>query len=110
MVRNVITYQELALHRKPGDRWIAIAGKVYDVSKYDDHPGKTDVFEEAAGKDATAAFEDANHSRVAIDLLDRFLVGTLADTPTSSNALPLFLAALVGLILLASASVLIIGR
>lgn len=35
-----ITLEELAKHRIPGDAWLSYRGKVYDVSKWDDHPGE----------------------------------------------------------------------
>jgi cytochrome b involved in lipid metabolism len=47
---KVISKEELAKHKSDKDYWIAIHGKVYDVSKYlDDHPGGADVLTEAAG-------------------------------------------------------------
>lgn len=42
--------EELAKHNKQGDLWLAIHGKVYDVSAFmDDHPGGGDVLVDAAG-------------------------------------------------------------
>jgi len=41
-----------------------------------DHPGGVDVFLECAGKDATAAFEDAGHSEDALEIMQQFKVGT----------------------------------
>ena len=39
------------------NKWIAIEGKVYDVSKFvEQHPGGSEVIEEWYGKDATEAF------------------------------------------------------
>jgi len=49
---------------------------VYDVSKYlDDHPGGSDVLMDASGRDATEDFEDVGHSKTAISLMEKFLVG-----------------------------------
>ena len=86
MAGRQVTYLELSAHRKPGDLWFAIHGKVYDVSRYIDHPGGVNLFEEVAGKDATAAFEDANHSRLAVDGLDLYLIGTLGEGSKSALA------------------------
>lgn len=105
MAGRQISYAELAAHRKPGDLWLAVSGKVYDVSRYLDHPGGVDSFLEVAGKDATAAFEDANHSRLAVDALDLYLIGTLAEGRKPAGLLqwPLIL------VLLLSLAVWIIG-
>ena len=99
MAGRQVTYSELSRHRKPGDLWFAVNGKVYDVSHYLDHPGGVDAFEEVAGKDATVAFEDANHSRLAVDALELYLVGTLAEGHKSAMVLrwPLMLILLISL-------------
>ncbi len=99
MAGRQVTYLELSAHRKPGDLWFAIKGRVYDVSRYLDHPGGVNLFEEVAGKDATAAFEDANHSRLAKDGLDLYLVGTLGEGSKPAMALkwPLVLILLISL-------------
>ena len=79
MAGRSVSYAELSKHRKPGDLWFAVKGKVYDVSKYLDHPGGAGVFEEVAGKDATAEFEDAGNSRLAEDGLELYLIGRLEE-------------------------------
>ena len=51
-----ITYDELAMHTKPDDAWLALNGVVYDVSVYlQYHPGG-DIILTGAGKDATNLF------------------------------------------------------
>lgn len=35
-----ITLDELSHHRTPNDAWMSYRGKVYDVSKWEDHPGE----------------------------------------------------------------------
>lgn len=51
---------------------------VYDVTKYlEDHPGGAEVLAEAAGTDASEAFDNAGHSEDAFDIMDTFQVGTL---------------------------------
>ena len=63
-----ISEDEVGQHNKEGDCWIVIDGAVLDVSEYmKDHPGGSDLLknESGPGKDATYAFEDAEHSSKA---------------------------------------------
>lgn len=39
---NKITLEELSQHRTPNDAWMSYRGKVYDVSKWEEHPGVCD--------------------------------------------------------------------
>lgn len=89
------TYEQVQQHTKPDDVWIVLHNKslfshrklidaffltypVYDVTKYlDDHPGGKDVLLEAAGTDATEAFEDVGHSDEAREQLDPYYIGDL---------------------------------
>ncbi|KAK7033078.1 acyl-CoA dehydrogenase [Favolaschia claudopus] len=53
------TFEEVAKHNKPGDLWIVVDAKVYDLSKFQNmHPGGISVLsdEEVAGQDATESF------------------------------------------------------
>lgn len=51
---------------------------MYNVSSYlDDHPGGKELLLSVAGKDATAAFDDAAHSEDAHEMMERLLVGKL---------------------------------
>ena len=51
-----ITYEELSKHKTPEDAWIAVDGKVYDVTKYSPiHPGGKKI-NLGFGKDATALY------------------------------------------------------
>ncbi len=53
----MVTWIELAKHNKKSDCWIAIEGKVFDVSSYfAEHPGGDDVLMNHAGRDATKGF------------------------------------------------------
>ena len=56
--------------------WIVYKGKVYDVSKfYPTHPGGPDVIMDVAGKDATAKFDEAGHTKANILELEQYLIG-----------------------------------
>ena len=47
---RVITAEELSKHYSTDDMWMAINGKVYDVTKFlDDHPGGDEVMKDTAG-------------------------------------------------------------
>ncbi|KAJ5355023.1 cytochrome b5 reductase [Penicillium cataractarum] len=72
------TPEDLALHKTKTDLWIAVHGKVYDVTNYvRDHPGGADALYDVAGTDATAAYEDVGHSEDADEILKTYLIGTL---------------------------------
>lgn len=74
--RAVFSMEDVAQHVAQDDCWLAIHGKVYNVTTFmDDHPGGDDVLLQAAGKDATAEFEDVGHSEAAIEQMKDFYVG-----------------------------------
>ncbi len=74
---RLITREELAVHVSDGDVWIAIHGRVYNVSKWTkSHPGGELVLMHMAGKDATAPFS-AYHPAWVEKLLTKFYVGDL---------------------------------
>ncbi|KAI1084817.1 cytochrome B5 [Whalleya microplaca] len=72
------TAKEVAAHRDAADSWMVIHGEVYDVTKYiHDHPGGADVLVEAAGSDASEAFDNAGHSEDAFEIMADYRVGKL---------------------------------
>ena len=77
------TAEELKKHSAPGDCWLAIEGRVYDVSTWADHPGGRVLFS-VAGTDATDSFR-AFHSKRGWDVMRRFDIGPLA--PSASEKL-----------------------
>lgn len=51
---------------------------MYDVTKYmENHPGGIEVLQEAAGSDASEAFDNAGHSEDAFEIMQDLCVGTL---------------------------------
>lgn len=78
-----VSHQELAKHNKSSDCWMAVRGKVYNVTRYlDYHPGGAAELMRGAGKDATSLFDEA-HAYVNIDqLLAKCYVGPLRNTVT----------------------------
>ncbi|PKK41542.1 hypothetical protein CI102_14911 [Trichoderma harzianum] len=70
--------KEIELHNSAGDAWMVIHGEVYDVTKYiQSHPGGVDVLIEAAGTNASEAFDNAGHSDDAFDLMVPLRIGKL---------------------------------
>lgn len=73
--RKYITSDELKSHNKPGDLWISIQGKVYDVSNWvKEHPGGDFPLLNLAGQDVTDAFV-AYHPGTAWKYLEKFFNG-----------------------------------
>ncbi|KAJ2974727.1 hypothetical protein NQ176_g5908 [Zarea fungicola] len=70
--------RQVADHKVADDAWMAIHGKVYNITQYlADHPGGAEVLVEAAGTDATEAFDNAGHSEDAFDIMETYLIGAL---------------------------------
>ncbi|KAH7080820.1 cytochrome b5-like heme/steroid binding domain-containing protein [Paraphoma chrysanthemicola] len=75
---------QLAKHNTQQDLWVAVHGKVYDLTTFaTDHPGGIDVLQECAGSDGTETYEYAGHSAEALAVLDRFQIGMLEGHGTS---------------------------
>jgi len=80
----LITRDELATHTTPADCWLAIDGKVYDVSGFGDdkHPGGKAIYQ-GCGKDATVLYNTrpmgsgTSHSDKARSFLPNFYIGDL---------------------------------
>ncbi|CDP08267.1 unnamed protein product [Coffea canephora] len=73
--KSYITSDELKKHNKPGDLWISIQGKIYDVSDWvKEHPGGAFPLLNLSGQDATDAFV-AFHPGTAWKFLDKFFNG-----------------------------------
>lgn len=77
-----VSVTELAKHDKSDDCWVAVEGKVYNVTPYlDTHPGGYQLLFKCAGTDATANFS-AVHTMKQKDVvvkLAEFEVGVLVD-------------------------------
>ncbi|XP_060588144.1 cytochrome b5 reductase 4-like isoform X2 [Ruditapes philippinarum] len=84
-----VTPEELKKHNTEDDCWIALRGKVYNVTSYlDFHPGGIDELMRGAGKDATALFDEVHKWVNAESMLEKCLIGKLkAENPMLRNAL-----------------------
>jgi cytochrome b5 len=76
---STYSWDEVRQHTSPGDLWLVIDKKVYDVSQWmDEHPGGSEILLQEAGKDATNAFAEIGHSLYAEGLLKDYYIGDLA--------------------------------
>lgn len=73
-----VSLAELRKHNKRSDAWMAIRGKVYNVTRYMDfHPGGVEELMKGVGMDATQMFEDV-HAWVNYDqMLNKCYIGPL---------------------------------
>ncbi|XP_004273260.2 cytochrome b5 type B [Orcinus orca] len=78
-VETSVTYyrlEEVAKRNSPKEIWLAIHGRVYDVTRFlNEHPGGEEVLLEQAGGDATESFEDVGHSSDAREMLKQYYIG-----------------------------------
>lgn len=86
-VITAVSHAELAKHNRRDDAWLAIRGKVYNVTRYMDfHPGGIDELMKGVGIDATKLFDDV-HAWVNYEqLLGKCLIGPLRNTTTLNIA------------------------
>lgn len=69
---------EISGHSSKNDCWMAVSGKVYDVTKYvNAHPGGSAILM-GCGKDATSYFS-GRHSNYAWNLLSEYYIGDLVN-------------------------------
>ncbi|KAK2790572.1 hypothetical protein FQN53_009040 [Emmonsiellopsis sp. PD_33] len=77
--RNLITLAQLKGHNSQEDLWIAVHGKVYNLTSFaKDHPGGIEVLKTCAGTNGSETYEYAGHSSDAIKKIEHSVVGNLA--------------------------------
>lgn len=85
-----LSVADVAKHNTPQDCYMAINGRVYDITSYfGSHPGGDFYLQKSCGSDATKAFaskggQGMDHSRFAYDLLKNYYVSDLAANSSSS--------------------------
>ncbi|XP_047028100.1 cytochrome b5-like [Helicoverpa zea] len=83
---RLITADEVKRHNTRKSVWMVIRNDVYDVTSYiEEHPGGEDPLLEAAGQDATIAFEDIGHSEDARTIMKKYKIGRLAPGESCSR-------------------------
>jgi len=76
--KMMITWEELQKHNVESDCWLAVRGKVYDVTKWiAHHPGGVDTIVLNGGRDATQLFEAYHPTRV-YSMLSSYYVADIA--------------------------------
>ncbi|KAL1497425.1 hypothetical protein ABEB36_008401 [Hypothenemus hampei] len=74
----MVTKKELSRHNKRSDAWIAIRGKVYNLTEYFPfHPGGEEELMKGVGKDATNIFDDVHPWVNYEQILQKCYIGKL---------------------------------
>ncbi|XP_042890447.1 cytochrome b5 reductase 4-like isoform X3 [Penaeus japonicus] len=75
-----VTPQELAKHKKRNDCWMALKGKVYNITPYMEfHPGGEDELLRGVGMDATDLFNEVHKWVNFESMLQKCLIGRLVE-------------------------------
>ncbi len=77
---RIISHDEVSKHNTEKDSWMVIRGRVYDVSRWNEHPGGRVIFTHA-GQDASAVFQSF-HSGIAYSQLENFCIGECPEDDT----------------------------
>lgn len=78
---------EVKKHSTRTDAWTALNNTVYDITPYlEYHPGGIPILMSAAGRDSTALFEKYHPWVNAESMLERCVVGYLAETAADGKA------------------------
>lgn len=83
----VLSLQEIAKHSSASDCWVAINGKVLDLSDFTSHPGGS-AYIPYCGTDGTAAYDRQGHSSAADALMASYIIGSLGQTVQISQPSP----------------------
>jgi len=74
---DALTWEELERHNVKGDCWLAVRGKVYNVTSWvSNHPGGEDTIVLNGGRDATILFEIYHPTKV-YSMLSKYYVGDI---------------------------------
>ncbi|KAL4874415.1 cytochrome b5-like heme/steroid binding domain-containing protein [Aspergillus karnatakaensis] len=77
-VDRIYTKDELLIHNRDGDLWLAIDGVVYDLTRFsDEHPGGTKILVGVAGTDASKKFRKYHGDNILQRYAKEYKIGTL---------------------------------
>ncbi|KAI9371594.1 cytochrome b5-like heme/steroid binding domain-containing protein [Aspergillus egyptiacus] len=77
-IDKIYTKDELLLHDKDGDLWLAIDGTVYDLTKFsEEHPGGKKILLSVAGTDASKKFRKYHGDNVLQRYAKEYKIGRL---------------------------------
>jgi cytochrome b involved in lipid metabolism len=81
---NGYSLKNIASHDKANNCWMAIHGKVYDITTYlPEHPSRPEIIERWCGKEASEAYDTKTkgrrHSQDADRQLETYLIGELKE-------------------------------
>ena len=81
-LKRTITAEELSKHNNEESMWVAVHGKVFDLTDfYMEHPGGWDVIEKAGGSDGTELFEDGDqHTKASVRDMLKYYIGEFQGT------------------------------
>ena len=77
---EVFSLKDVSSHCRREDGWVVLYDKVYQVKEYLDHgehPGGEDGILRCLGHDATMVFRGVGHSKEALAMLEKYLIGIL---------------------------------
>ncbi|KAL4914614.1 cytochrome b5-like heme/steroid binding domain-containing protein [Aspergillus aurantiobrunneus] len=77
-VDKIYTKDELVMHNKDGDLWIAIDGTIYDLTKFsEEHPGGKKILLGVAGTDASKKYRKYHGDNILQRYAKNYKIGTL---------------------------------
>ncbi|KAK5091333.1 hypothetical protein LTR05_001516 [Lithohypha guttulata] len=82
-IMRTISGAQLAEHKSRQSCWLAVHGKVYDVTGFiNDHPGGAGLLLKSAGKDATSAYQSIHNPELISETLPQQALLGEVDTST----------------------------
>ncbi|KAL4972298.1 cytochrome b5-like heme/steroid binding domain-containing protein [Aspergillus desertorum] len=77
-INKIYTKDELLVHNKDGDLWLAIDGMVYDLTKFsEEHPGGKKILLGVAGTDASKKYRKYHGDNILQRYAQEYRIGTL---------------------------------